>query len=418
MDTAHYIFDPGSTAPEAIHSVAEFYAIAAKSPVLRAGGTITLEAAAGCEEDAEACRELLSFLTVYQKNKQRLSSKMDSYNEKIVKQYANLPYVSKLMQEYVRMNQAGKFIRGALVNIGYSLFAGENAEPSDALALAFEILQTAVLIHDDIIDHAKLRRGQTTIHEQYAADWAETGLPVSPVSTDTARSMAMCAGDIGIYLSALELAETYGEKPQFGRVMVYFNQVMLNTLFGEVIDVALPFSELNHRRENVNIRDDIMEIYRLKTAWYTLTGPLCLGGMLAGANQAQLGSLERFAEQLGIAFQIKDDILGIFGDAETGKDVGSDISEYKQTLLYAYVKEQGTELENLRKYYGKETLEPGDLEDVQEIFRRSGALDYAENTMNECFDAARRQLRDITFLTEEQKLPLRGLERFIRLRRS
>lgn len=414
MDTAHFIFDPERRTPEAVGSVEEFYA----RVMTRGDCEITLEAAAGCEQELAACRQLLAFLQIYQQNKQRLNEKMEQYNAEIAAQHADTPYIGRSVQEFTRMNRAGKFLRGALVNIGYSLFADGDAAPSDALALAFELFQTAILIHDDIIDHAKLRRGQPTIHEAYTAHWAERGIPVSALSEDTARSLALCTGDIGMYLAGLKITEAYADSPQLGAIMAYFHKVVLKTLYGEVIDVALPFSEQNRLNDTTDIRASIMEIYRLKTAWYTLIGPLCLGAMLAGADAAQITALEQFAEQLGIAFQIKDDILGVFGDAETGKDVGSDISEYKQTLLYAYVRQNGGQLASLQQYYGKAALSAADLRAVQEIFRSTGALEFAEKTMHECFAAARAQLDAMPFLRGGQKDALLGLELFIRLRKS
>lgn len=415
MNTAHFTLDPERKTPDAVGSVEEFYA-----RVMQCGAdsTVTIDAAAGCEQELVACRQLLAFLQVYQQNKQRLNGKMEQYNADIAAQHADMPYVGRSVQEFTRMNRAGKFLRGALVNIGYSLLAGADAAPSDELALAFELFQTAILVHDDIIDHAKLRRGQPTIHEAYTAHWAERGIPASPLSEDTARSLALCTGDIGMYLAGLKITEAYADSPQLGAIMAYFHKVVLKTLCGEVIDVALPFSEQNRLNDTADIRASIMEIYRLKTAWYTLIGPLCLGAMLAGAEAAQITALEQFAEQLGIAFQIKDDILGVFGDAETGKDVGSDVSEYKQTLLYAYVRQNGSQFDSLQQYYGRTMRSEADLQTVQEIFRSTGALEFAEKTMHECFAAARAQLETMSFLHSEQKDALLGLELFIRLRKS
>lgn len=418
MDTLHFTLDPQGRTPDAVRSAEELYTRLTERGALRTGCTVTIDAAADCGEELAACRQLAAFLQIYQQNKQRLNDKMEQYNTNLAAQYADTPYIGRSVQEFTRMNRAGKFLRGALVNIGYSLFAAGDAAPSDALAMAFELFQTAILIHDDIIDHAKLRRGQPTIHEAYTAHWAQRGIAVSALGEDTARSLALCTGDIGMYLAGLHITEAYADSPQLGAIMAYFHKVVLKTLYGEVIDVALPFSEQNRMDDTADIRASIMEIYRLKTAWYTLIGPLCLGAMLAGADAAQIAALEQFAEQLGIAFQIKDDILGVFGDAETGKDVGSDVSEYKQTLLYAYVREHGEKLEELLQYYGKAALSAADLHAVQEIFRSTGALAFAEREMHKCFASARAQLANMAFLQDAQRDALLGLELFIRLRKS
>ncbi|MBR4201483.1 MAG: polyprenyl synthetase family protein [Oscillospiraceae bacterium] len=401
-----------------VHSVSDFYNTLMQSTAYRSGAcTVSVQAASPeSEEAAKQCRDLLAFLQAYQTAKKRLSSKMEQFNRTLAGEAPEAPDAQRIMSEFVRMNQAGKYIRGALVNIGYSLFSDRSAEYSDDLALAFELFQTAVLIHDDIIDHARLRRGQITIHENYLVQWKKDGLAYDETCPDTAHSLAICAGDMGMYLANLRIAEAYADSPQLGRISSYFFRTALKTLYGEVIDVALPFYEMHRFRGEHDITADILNIYRLKTAWYTLIGPLCLGALLAGCSEAQMHQTEEFAEALGIAFQIKDDIIGIYGNTETGKDVGSDISEYKQTLLYAYTKTTGSHFDALMQYYGKKDLSETDLEAVRDIFRQSGALSYAEQTMNGYFDKARTLLLKLDFLSEEKKSELLGLVLFMKLR--
>lgn len=140
-------------------------------------------------------------------------------------------------------------------------------------------------------------------------------------------------------------------------MLKYFNQVIINTIQGEVIDVILPFEEQKFCSNEDDLVDSITEIYRLKTAWYTVIGPLCLGMILAGGADENIKKIEGFAENLGIAFQIKDDILGIYADEDNiGKNVGADITEFKQILLYAYIRNQKEYFSNLLRYYGKENL--------------------------------------------------------------
>ena len=394
-------------------SLSGFYAQLMQSAEFRSGDcAVTVS---GDSQEAGSCRDLLAFLQAYLTAKRRLSAKMEQINS-TAPDDAESPDVCHLLGEFSRMNRGGKFIRGALVTMGYALFAGQPADYSDDLALAFELFQTAILIHDDIIDHAKLRRSHVTIHENYLAQWEQAGIARCPETADTANSLALLAGDAGMYLANLRICTAYADDPALGRISAYFYRTALKTMYGETVDVALPFRGLHGIGGEEDITGDVLQICRLKTAWYTLIGPLCLGALLAGCGETQLHRLEAFAEALGIAFQIKDDILGVYGSTETGKDIGSDISEFKQTLLYAYVRKTGRQYDELMRYYGKKTLSQSELAAVQEIFRQSGALGYAEQTMNRYFDSARSLLAAMPDLPEERRAELRGLVLFMDLR--
>ena len=121
---------------------------------------------------------------------------------------------------------------------------------------------------------------------------------------------------------------------------------------------------------------------------------------------------------LGIAFQIKDDILGIFGDeSEIGKSASSDISEFKQTLLYSYVANNNPKLlKELDKYYGKENLTNDDINAVKDIFYKSGAKEYSISMMESMFEKSRDKLSKIDFIDEKYKNILNGFITYLDLR--
>ena len=176
----------------------------------------------------------------------------------------------------------------------------------------------------------------------------------------------------------------------------------------------LPFVGKYDSKYNV-IEKDIMEIYRLKTAWYTITGPLALGMTLGGASDKAITSLEKLAEPLGIAFQIKDDILGIYSSAKKMGKNNSDIEEYKQTILYSYT--INTEYKDeLLKYYGKNTLTEKDVEKVREIFTKSGAYDYAIKKQEELFNESKELIRINRSMKKDYKNILQGFITYLELR--
>lgn len=367
-------------------------------------------------EIAQQCWQLLSFMCFHKRSKVRLNRKMKVFNEEICE--LDERHILECTREFSRINSGGKCIRGALVNLGYHIMNECTEEYSDELALALEIFQTAILIHDDIIDHAVLRRKQDTIPTSFCGKWKIRGGFDEETMSDTADSLAICAGDLGMYLANQKITIAYGEREFIGELMRYYNQMIINTIQGEILDVYLPFEEKNHPSSGEELVHSITEIYRLKTAWYTVIGPFCLGMILGGATSENIQEAEEFAEKLGIAFQIKDDILGVFtSEKEMGKDAGSDIAEFKQTLLYAYVAQQKDYKEQLLLYYGRENLSTQDIQAVCEILEKSGALKYAETEMERYFSEAEEKLNGMKFIAENQKTKLLGLIWYLKMRK-
>lgn len=399
-----------------IATIEEFYSILQNDKkVLEHGGNYVFQV--NTDKDVEVMLQsyqLFSFMNFFKNSRERLYGKMQNFNREICNHSEK--HISQNISEFTRMNSHGKFIRGVLVNLGYSILKSD-IEYSDDLALAFEIYQTAILINDDIIDHASLRRNQPTIPVHYINDWETKGIEIKRNANDVANSMAICAGGLGMCYANQKVAEAYSRSDNFGILLKYFNQVIINTIQGEVIDVILPFEEQNFCSDEDNLVDSITEIYRLKTAWYTVIGPLCLGMTLAGGSDEDIKKIECFAESLGIAFQIKDDILGIYADEDNiGKNVGSDITEFKQTLLYAYIRNQKEYFSNLLRYYGKENLTYEDVNAIRELFSKSGALGYAQQEMNRYFELAIKGLKSMKFIPEEKETILYGLIWYLKLR--
>jgi len=156
-----------------------------------------------------------------------------------------------------------------------------------------------------------------------------------------------------------------------------------------------------------------MNIYRLKTAHYTIIGPLSTGLLLAGANEKQLSDILNFGEKVGIAFQIQDDILGIYSD-EIGKVIGSDIKEFKQTILYSHIAK--TEyLDSLLEVYGKDISDES-ISKVRELFKISGSFDYANNMMNNLYDESIELLNNMNWIEDSKKEILKGFVEYLRQR--
>ncbi len=349
-----------------------------------------------------------AFSTFYEDNVPRLRRKMEAFNLKLNQESEAI--LKAFYHNMADLNEGGKYLRGLLVNLGYRLSGNEDCEVSDAAALAFEIFQTGVLIHDDVIDRARSRRGKKTLTVRYEESLKERHI-TPPAEGDAidhlTESVAICCGDYLITAASSLLSEEYASHKEGMAVIREFEHIILDTIRGELLDVVLPCEIQDEKcnKEADLLIKSVYDIYHLKTSRYSVVGPLRLGMLLGGMEQKKIDAVDAMADELGIAFQIKDDILGIYGDAKkTGKDTGSDISEYKQTLLYAYVKTRMPErMPELDVIYGKSNLTAEEVAKVQNLFEETGAKAFAEQEMEVCFWNAEKKLEALEFIKNEDK---------------
>lgn len=376
-------------------------------------------------------KELAAFSAFYSDSLNRLTKKTNAYN-KVMRKEPN-PIIRPFREDLADLNTGGKMLRGMLVNLGYQIAVhmnGEaacNAAESDMLALAFEIFQTGVLVHDDIIDNAGTRRGKITVHRRYEhrLNVRETKMVAAGEKPgNLAKSAAICVGDLGIYYANKQIVDYYAQNEHLAALIGYFDDIVVRTIRGELLDVVLPYEiqddKYSPEEKKKLLEKSIWDIYYLKTAGYSVIGPLHLGMILGGADEKQMKALDRVAEDIGIAYQIMDDILGVFADPEKlGKDVGSDITEFKQTILYMYVCTMKPEYEEeLLQIYGKKRISDAELDEVQRIFRESGALAYAQEMLGDCFERAEKRLARIKGMSKEDKAILRGFITYCKGRRK
>lgn len=364
---------------------------------------------------------LEAFASFYQETKARIEEQVSARNREIVKEKNAM--IRPFTEAFADLNTGGKCLRGVLVELGYKIASDHAVRYSDALAVAFELFQTAVLIHDDIIDRAETRRGKATIHTRYQKRLEDRGIRMvsrSENADSLSKSAALCMGDLGLFLSNEEVARAYAHDENAGKLILYFDQVILDTIRGELLDTVLPYeiqdAAVSEKERGAILEDSVMTIYRLKTARYSVSGPLHLGMLLGEAPEEHMEAMDAFGEDAGIAFQIRDDLLGIYGDeAETGKDAGSDAMEFKQTILYQFVASECPErMDELLKYYGKPDLQKEELSSLRAFFEDCGAKAYAQSKMDALFASAEDHLSDFDFVPEEDKAILRGFIEYLR----
>lgn len=291
-------------------------------------------------------KEVSSFLTNFRKEVDKLNKKL-------------LP----LVDTFIEANQGGKRLRGTLVRLGYELTGKKHTPEILKWAAAIEIFQTAILAQDDIVDLSPLRRGRPTVYQVLGGD--HYGI-----------SQAMVLADIGFFLAVKMVISSDFPDNLKNRAISLFSQMVINTGLGEMLDVELP-----HLRKE-RAEKDVLTIHILKTAYYTFIHPLSIGWILGGGDKNMLKNLEVFGQSLGLAYQIQDDILGVYGDeVQLGKSVTSDIEEGKNTLLLTYAQEHADkeQKEVLEGNYGRGNIGPKGQEMIKRVFITTGALDYSRS---------------------------------------
>jgi geranylgeranyl diphosphate synthase, type I len=277
----------------------------------------------------------------------------------------------------------GKRIRPLLCMCGWH--AAEGGPESGTLVsagAALEMFHAFALIHDDVMDRSETRRGQPTVHRCLAAEFATTRSRAEAEQLGTAA--AILIGDIALTWSD-ELLHTVGLPPdRVAAVLSLIHEMRTEVMYGQYLDlVGAALAEASV--------DLPLTVIRYKTAKYTVERPLQLGAVLAGANQRLLDGLSAFAIPLGEAFQLRDDLLGIFGDpGETGKSRLDDLREGKHTVLVALAlaaadKQQE---EDVRATLGNQNVTEGDAMRVREIMTATGAVARVEQMIEERFRQA------------------------------
>lgn len=295
--------------------------------------------------------------------------------------------------------RGGKRFRPALALAAY-LAIDEEADQTPALeaGVALELLQTYLLVHDDFMDGDDLRRGGPAVHVMLERHFD---------SRSKGQSSAILAGDWAAALALEALAQIDVPKERLAKAFALFSRIQQDAIQGQQLDIA-------GRPESVETMHD------LKTGSYTVRGPLLLGSALAGASPEQVTMLERFARPLGIAFQLRDDWLGAFGDSEsTGKPRGSDIRSGKKTLLasLALAHASGDERKRLSRTLGNRDASEEDVREVVAIYESTGARAEVERRLSSLVDEAIGEL-DATKFKTRGHLCLVGSARALTSRRS
>lgn len=281
----------------------------------------------------------------------------------------------------------GKRIRPVLAIMGYKLFA-DDYQKALPIAKMVELFHNFSLIHDDIMDDAPLRRGKQTVHEKWD------------------NNIAILSGDM-VLIKAYQELENVNKSYQ-ADILRVFNNCSVKVCEGQQYDMDF------ENRDNVTVNEYINMIY-LKTS-ALLEHSLEMGGIVAGANENQRKNLREFGKNLGIAFQLRDDLLDVFGEGDFGKQKAGDIISNKKTflMLKAFEKGSSQQIETLNNWLQKENFNSDEkVIAVTEVFNKLSIKEETEQMISYYTQLATNALEGLVDVNNEVKNEFELLQNYL-----
>ncbi len=267
----------------------------------------------------------------------------------------------------------GKRIRPIMMLYGYKAAGGQDDKALLRAAISIELIHSFLLMHDDVIDQDEIRHNTPTLHA-----FAARGIKRLHPAYDAdhyGKSAAIVIGDVLYALGNKALFTSDFPPHVLIDVLTVMQDIVADTGVGEMQDV-------NFETQTDLTEKGIMSMYERKTARYTFEGPLRMGAVLAGDGSFMSDDIVSYTTSLGRAFQLQDDLLGVFGDQKkTGKSVGSDIAEGKMTvlMLHAYNHADQSNKKQLLQLVGKSDISAEEVCVVQDLLKRVGSYDYVRD---------------------------------------
>lgn len=332
--------------------------------------------------------------------RKQIEKSLVKFMDKVEKEY-NFSLVHPELYRNIREYnlRQGKRLRPLLLILSYKGFSpqGKRTHPSVYYAsTCIELLHNFMLVHDDIIDRSDLRRGKPTMHRMLR------NLIKTEEQDKLGSDLGIIAGDI-IYALAIDAFLCVKEDPaRKERALKYFVQTAAFTAMGEFIDTLHGVDNPKNVQEK-----DVFLNYTLKTARYTFDCPMVTGAVLAGAAEKDIKRISELGVLIGQAFQIQDDIIGIFdSEKNIGKSILSDLAESKKTLLVAHAYSTLSP-KNKRAFlaiFNKEKKTFKDLVAIRKIFIESQSLHYCINNVTERIEKTIKILNKLGMHAQYKKL--------------
>ena len=332
-----------------------------------------------------------------------------------------------ILVKFFDLYPRGKQFRGALAVLGYELAGGQDRKAILEASVVLELMETAILIADDVFDQDEKRRGVATIHKQWEKFLRHTALDAasSPIQTRRSRcntgmtktarihfgeSMAQTTAIIGFHLALWVLAQAKFSEKIKNQVLKFYCESLIQTGFGEALDMASSWQSLKAKQGSAKL------IHEYKTVRYSTVLPLKFGAIWAGKqDKIWLADLERYALALGRIFQIQDDIIGSFGDPKiTGKANDSDIKEGRWTILmeWLWVKAGGADRDMIQRIMAKSQRLKAEVGQIKALMQKYQVVPLAQKKAQAYLQAGLRVMPNLT-RDKKQQDTLTNLLRFM-----
>ncbi len=271
--------------------------------------------------------------------------------------------------------EGGKCVRSMFMYLGWLCGADDDAAALRAAA-SLELLHAFALLQDDVMDGSSLRRGRPAGHVAFARWHRHVGLSGSPGRFG--ESAAVLLGDLCLVWAAQMMRESGVAAPALDRVWPRYDAMRTELAVGQFADL------INDAGEFPTL-DKVLDVSRRKSGNYTVRRPLEMGAAMAGCGDHLLTMLARYGDAIGEAFQMRDDVLGIFGSpAVTGKPSSSDLAEHKATsvVVAAYHLADPTLRRELRALMTADRLDAGDIRRWRDLIAATGAVEWIERLID------------------------------------
>lgn len=281
-----------------------------------------------------------------------------------------------LVEAVTDLCSGGKRLRPAFAWWGWRGAGGRDDEKALHAVASLEFLQACALIHDDVMDGSDTRRGLPSAHRRFASVHRQASWLGSPEIFGTGAAILL--GDLCLSWADEMLMTSGLDSADLARAKAVYDEMRTELMAGQYLDLL-------EQARGGGDTERAMLVVRYKSAKYTIERPLHLGGALAGADPQILAAYTGYGLPLGEAFQLRDDVLGVFGDpTETGKPAGDDLREGKQTVLIAAAMNRAdpSQASQLRRHLGDPGLDSEGVATLREIITDTGALGHVEELID------------------------------------
>ncbi len=316
------------------------------------------------------------------------------------------PDCAPLVDYVLDLTRGGKRLRPAFCYWGWRAHGGADCAEIASASAALEFFQAAALIHDDVMDDSDTRRGMPAVHRRFATLHRSAGWTGDRERFGLAG--AVLAGDLCLVWSDEMYATSGLDAPTLALGRPMFDRMRTQLMGGQYLDMLEQTVASLYPEGAV---DRARQVIRYKSAKYTIEHPLLIGAALAGADAHDQAQLSRFGLPLGEAFQLRDDVLGVFGDpTQTGKPAGDDLREGKRTVLVALALQAAdpSQASVIRSLLGDPGLDAQGVARLRDVLVETGALAAVERLIEELV-AQSVQALDRTGLSGLPLSVLRGL---------